>query len=89
MYKLSSLLPNLGACFVMYFVGKNYQLKDGSTKLGLTCALIASISSFFNILFTGSKNILSYFSVNILRFIVFNKSLRIPVKEKLLTFNPF
>ncbi len=46
MYKLSSLLPNLGACFVMYFVGKNYQLKDGSAKLGLTCALIASISSF-------------------------------------------
>ena len=46
MLRLSSLVPNLLGCLVMYFVGKNYQSKDNSTKIGLTCAMIASISSF-------------------------------------------
>ncbi len=46
MMRLSSLLPNLLGCLVMYFVGKNYQTKDNSIKIGLACTLIASISSF-------------------------------------------
>lgn len=46
MQGLSSLVPNLGGCLVMYFVGKNYQTKDSSIKIGLFCALIAAISSF-------------------------------------------
>lgn len=46
MLRLSSLVPNLCGCLVMYFVGKNYQTKDSSIKIGLTCALISAISSF-------------------------------------------
>ncbi len=44
--KMSSLIPNLAGCLVMYFVGKNYQTKDSSTKIGLFCALISAISVF-------------------------------------------
>ena len=46
MLRLSSLVPNLLGCLVMYNVGKNYQTKDSSIKIGLTCALIGAISSF-------------------------------------------
>jgi len=46
MLRLSSLVPNLGGCLVMYFVGKNYLTKDSSVKIGLACALISAISSF-------------------------------------------
>jgi len=46
MLRLSSLVPNLLGCLVMYHVGKNYQTKDGSIKIGLFCALISAISSF-------------------------------------------
>ena len=46
MLRLSSLVPNLLGCLVMYFVGKNYQTKDSSTKIGLCCATIGAISSF-------------------------------------------
>ncbi len=46
MLRMSSLVPNLCGCLVMYFVGKNYQTKDLSTKIGLTCAFISAISSF-------------------------------------------
>lgn len=46
MLKMSSLVPNLAGCFVMYFVGKNYQTKKHSIQIGLACALIAAISSF-------------------------------------------
>lgn len=46
MMRLSSLVPNLLGCLVMYFVGKNYQSKDNSIKIGLASAGIASISSF-------------------------------------------
>ena len=46
MLRLSSLVPNVLGCLVMYFVGKNYQTKDRSIQIGLACALIASISSF-------------------------------------------
>lgn len=44
--KLSSLIPNILGCFVMYFVGKNYLTKKNSYKIGLYCAGFASISSF-------------------------------------------
>lgn len=46
MRRLSSLVPSLAGCLVMYFVGKNYQTKDSSIKIGLFCALIAALSSF-------------------------------------------
>lgn len=46
MIKLSALIPNLGACLVMYFVGKNYQTKNNSIKIGLAACSIAAISSF-------------------------------------------
>ena len=46
MMRLSSLVPNLLGCLVMYFVGRNYQSKDNSIKIGLASAGIASISSF-------------------------------------------
>ena len=46
MLRLSSLVPNLMGCLVMYFVGKNYQSKDNSIKIGLACATISAISSF-------------------------------------------
>ena len=46
MLRLSSLVPNLLGCLVMYFAGKNYQSKDNSIKIGLASAGIASISSF-------------------------------------------
>ena len=46
MLRLSSLVPNLLGCLVMYFVGKNYQSKDNSIKIGLTCACLSAISSF-------------------------------------------
>ena len=46
MLRLSSLVPNLCGCLVMYFVLKNYQTKDSSIKIGLACALISAISSF-------------------------------------------
>lgn len=46
MLKMSSLIPNLLGCLVMYFVGKNYQTKKHSVQIGLCCCLIASISSF-------------------------------------------
>ena len=46
MLRLSSLVPNLLGCLVMYHVGKNYQTKDRSILLGLACCAIASISSF-------------------------------------------
>lgn len=46
MLRMSSLVPNLAGCFVMYFVGKNYQTKENSIKIGLACATIAAISSF-------------------------------------------
>ncbi|MBQ7287010.1 MAG: glycosyltransferase family 39 protein [Candidatus Gastranaerophilales bacterium] len=46
MLRLSSLVPNLLACFVMYKVGKNYQTKAHSIQIGLACALISAISSF-------------------------------------------
>ena len=46
MLRLSSLVPNLLGCLVMYHVGKNYQTKDRSILLGLACCTIASISSF-------------------------------------------
>ena len=46
MVRLSSLLPNLLGCLVMYFVGKNYQTKDNSIKIGLACAAVGAISSF-------------------------------------------
>ena len=46
MLRLSSLVPNLLGCLVMYFAGKNYLTKDNSIKIGLSCAFIASISSF-------------------------------------------
>ena len=46
MLRLSSLVPNLLGCLVMYFAGKNYQSKDNSVKIGLCCATIGAISSF-------------------------------------------
>lgn len=46
MLRLSSLVPNLSGCFVMYHVGKNYQTKVHSIQIGLACALISAISSF-------------------------------------------
>lgn len=46
MLRMSSLVPNLLGCFVMYKVGKNYLTKNSSTQIGLACATIASISSF-------------------------------------------
>ena len=46
MLRLSSLVPNLLGCLVMYHVGKNYQTKDSSIKIGLACAMISAISSF-------------------------------------------
>ena len=46
MLRMSSLVPNFLGCSVMYFVGKNYQTKNSSIKIGLCCAAIASISSF-------------------------------------------
>ena len=46
MLRLSSLVPNILGCVVMYHVGKNYQTKFHSIQIGLACALIASISSF-------------------------------------------
>ena len=46
MLRLSSLVPNLMGCLVMYFIGKNYQSKDNSIKIGLACATISAISSF-------------------------------------------
>ena len=46
MLRLSSLIPNVLGCLVMYYVGKNYQTKDHSILIGLSCATIASISSF-------------------------------------------
>lgn len=46
MLRLSSLVPNLLGCLVMYFVGKNYQTKDSSIKIGLACASLGAISSF-------------------------------------------
>lgn len=46
MLRMSSLVPNLCGCLVMYFVGKNYQTKDSSIRIGLACALISAISSF-------------------------------------------
>lgn len=46
MLRLSSLVPNLAGCLVMYFVGKNYQSKDNSIKIGLCCCAIGAISSF-------------------------------------------
>ena len=46
MLRLSSLVPNLAGCLVMYHVGKNYFTKDNSIKIGLGCALISAISSF-------------------------------------------
>ncbi len=46
MLRLSSLIPNFLGCIVMYHVGKNYFTKESSTKIGLACALLSSISSF-------------------------------------------
>ena len=46
MLRLSSLIPNLSGCLVMYFVGKSYALKDNSIKAGLACAAISALSSF-------------------------------------------
>jgi len=46
MLRLSSLVPNLLGCLVMYHVGKNYQTKVHSIQIGLACALISAISSF-------------------------------------------
>lgn len=46
MLKLSALIPNLAACLVMYFVGKNYQTKKHSINIGLAAAAISAISSF-------------------------------------------
>lgn len=46
MLKMSSLAPNIISCLVMYNVGKNYITKDGSTRIGLVCLLISSLSSF-------------------------------------------
>jgi len=46
MLRLSSLVPNLMGCLVMYFAGKNYQSKDNSIKIGLACATVSAISSF-------------------------------------------
>lgn len=46
MLRLSSLIPNFLGCLVMYNVGKNYFTKDSSIRIGLSCALISSISSF-------------------------------------------
>ena len=46
MLRLSSLIPNLLGCLVMYHVGKNYQTKCHSIQIGLACALISAISSF-------------------------------------------
>ncbi len=42
---LSTLIPNLSGCLVLYYAGKNYQTKESSTKIGLFCALIGAISS--------------------------------------------
>lgn len=46
MLRLSSLVPNILGCLVMYHVGKNYQTKFHSIQIGLACALISAISSF-------------------------------------------
>jgi len=46
MLRLSSLVPNVLGCFIMYHVGKNYQTKNNSIQIGLACALISAISSF-------------------------------------------
>ena len=46
MLRLSSLVPNVLGCLVMYFVGKNYQTKNHSVQIGLACVLISAISSF-------------------------------------------
>lgn len=46
MLRLSSLIPNLLGCLVMYYVGKNYQTKNHSIQIGLACASIGAISSF-------------------------------------------
>ena len=59
MLRLSSLVPNILGCLVMYHVGKSYQTKNSSTLIGLSCALISAISSF-----------LIYFSQRIKRIIV-------------------
>lgn len=46
MIKLSSLIPNLLGCFVLYHVGKSYPSKDNSVNIGLTCSAISAISAF-------------------------------------------
>ena len=46
MLRMSSLVPNLLGCLVMYHVGKNYQTKNCSINIGLACATISAISSF-------------------------------------------
>ena len=46
MLRMSSLVPNLLGCLVMYHVGKNYQTKNQSINIGLACATISAISSF-------------------------------------------
>ena len=46
MLRLSSLVPNLAGCLVMYYVGKSYQTKNNSIQIGLACATISAISSF-------------------------------------------
>lgn len=46
MLRLSSLVPNILGCLVMYHVGKNYFTKDSSIKIGLCCAGLSAISSF-------------------------------------------
>lgn len=46
MLRMSSLVPNICACLVMYFAGKNYVTKDSSVKIGLACAMISAVSSF-------------------------------------------
>ena len=46
MLRMSSLIPNILGCFVMYHAGKSYVTKDSSVKIGLCCAGLSAISSF-------------------------------------------
>ncbi len=40
------LVPSLASIVTMYYAGKNYQTKNSSTLIGLSCALITAISSY-------------------------------------------
>lgn len=46
MLRLSSLIPNILGCLVMYYAGKNFPTKNNSVNIGLYACVLCSISSF-------------------------------------------